>query len=125
MADGGEQPGDVVVVESGDGVAQADRDAACEAGGQQEDASFAAGVGEFAARRRTAFRSSGWRSASSIDELNRRGWRTILVAGAGREASALSPRLMIDIRHWRQERGRGRSVPGNNGDEPGKRHGTD
>jgi hypothetical protein len=41
MPDGGEQPGSVVVVETGDGVAEVDGDAACEAGRQQQDAALA------------------------------------------------------------------------------------
>ena len=48
MADSGEQPGNVVVVEAGDGVAEADRDACGEARRQLEDAAFAAGAGEAA-----------------------------------------------------------------------------
>jgi hypothetical protein len=43
---GGEQ-GDVALVEAGDGVAEADGDPAGEAGGDLEDAAFAAGAGEF------------------------------------------------------------------------------
>ena len=48
MADRGEQSADVGVVDSGDGVAEVDGDAACEAGGQEQDASFAAGAWELA-----------------------------------------------------------------------------
>ena len=51
MQDRGDQPGDVAVVEAGDGVAEVDRYAAGEAGRQLEDAAFPAGAGQFAACR--------------------------------------------------------------------------
>ena len=41
----GDEQGGVAFVEAGDGVTEADGGAACEAGGQQEDASFASGAG--------------------------------------------------------------------------------
>src|SRR5580693_449658 len=48
VPDCGEEERGVAVVESRDGVAQVDGDAVGEAGGQQEDAPFAAGAWEFA-----------------------------------------------------------------------------
>jgi hypothetical protein len=46
VEDGGDEPGDVAVVEAGDGVAEVDRDAGGEAGRQLEDTPFPAGAGQ-------------------------------------------------------------------------------
>jgi hypothetical protein len=47
VADGGEQVAEVAAVQAGDGIAEADGDAAGEAGGEPEDPLLAAGAGEF------------------------------------------------------------------------------
>jgi hypothetical protein len=52
VADGGEQPLDVAVVEAGSGVAEVDRDAGCEAGREHEYAPFSSGAGQSVAAER-------------------------------------------------------------------------
>jgi hypothetical protein len=59
VAYGGEQVAEVGAIEAGDGVAEADRDACGEAGGEPEDSLLAAGAGKFAGIEC----GDGWRSS--------------------------------------------------------------
>src|SRR5580692_10383777 len=77
--DRGDEQGGVAVVQSGDGFAEADVGACGEAGGELEDASFAAGAGEFSG-------VEGGDGGVPVDVRHRGG--AVADAGPGRDEAA-------------------------------------